>query len=244
MEKIFNPNIKTQQDIKLNFDIVKQKIKFPDLMEGKPINSLGLKYEPEIEKYSDKITNAFDTLTGATVTHIYNNKPVRLKLTDLSLVAPLCKFFINETGGELSEVTVTRNCVTDVPSPVYRSDFIESEHWYSELWHVDGFKNGNFKIGIYLTDVVDEGCAPFEYLPNPEENFYVNAKIFGVESRFFNLNPKETIKVLAPKNTTLIFTPDFIHKGNYARTHHRDFIMIGFNQGRVDETAKEVLKLI
>lgn len=128
MEKIFNPNIKTQQDIKLNFDIVKQKIKFPDLMEGKPINSLGLKYEQEIKKYSDKITNAFDTLTGATVTHIYNNKPVRLKLTNLSLVAPLCKFFINETGGKLSEVTVTRNCVTDVPAPVYRSDFIESEH--------------------------------------------------------------------------------------------------------------------
>ena len=50
MEKIFNPNIKTQQDIKLNFDIVKQKIKFPDLMEGKPINNLGLKYEQEIKK--------------------------------------------------------------------------------------------------------------------------------------------------------------------------------------------------
>ena len=43
---------------------------------------------------------------------------------------------------------------------------------------------------------------------------------------------------------SVIFTPDFIHKGNYARTHHRDFIMIGFNQGRIDETAKEVLKLI
>lgn len=223
---------------KVKFDELAKEVKFPDIMkneEGRyvPLINLGTQYKDIIAPCAEKVKYAFDTLDGAKITHQYGDEPVRKLLTDISLVKDVCDFFTDLTKGKLDTVTVTRNCPTTVDSPKRRED-VRDYHWYSEIWHIDPFLDGNFKVGIYLNDVKNEKYAPFEYLDvDLNENFYHCLHGSGLNSRIFDLYNKEdikTVKVLGEKYTTMVFSPMFIHKGNYARLNgYRDFIMLEFN---------------
>jgi hypothetical protein len=48
-------------------------------------------------------------------------------------------------------------------------------------------------------------------------------------TRFRDLVNPESVKVFGKAYDTFIFHPTVIHKGNYARTKHRDAIMVGFD---------------
>lgn len=224
------------QNIKIPINELAKKVKYPDLMknqkgEVQAVKNLGTIYRSEIEKCADAIKYAFDNLEGASITHSYKGKPVRIKLDDISIVKDLCDFFTSLTGDRLTEITVTRNCSTDLTQPSCPEEFIKSSHWLSELWHLDNFREGHYKIGIYLNDVLTPDNAPFEFYGDPNKDFYGDLIDTDLSSRLYGFNPKETFKVLAPKYTTLIFSPSFVHKGNYARNGgYRDFIMLGFNQ--------------
>lgn len=219
----------------ISFDTLSKRVKFPDLMyeNGKcvPVRSLGLDFSEIVKPYAEIITNSFDTSANSITTHLYDNKPLRIKFTNLELVEELTTYFANLFDAELTETTITRNCVTELTN-VTKDNFDSKQHWYSDFWHTDNFIDGNFKIMIYLTDVMDSGSSPFEYVINPTDYFYKHFDSTKIPTRFYDLKPskKETIQVFAPKYTTLIFSPSFIHKGNYARTTHRDSIMLGFNQ--------------
>lgn len=232
--------IKPYEPYKINFDELSKSNIFPSLMyDGEqcvPIKSLGLTYSDIIERHAEIVSDAFNNMDGVKITQEYNKKPVRLRINNenIHIVSDLLKFFSELTGAELTEVTITRNCVTEVPQLTNSNGFINSKDWYSSYWHTDNFVDGNFKIMIYLTDVLDEYSAPFEYIVNPNDYFYKQFNPNELSTRFYDLHPsdEETIKFYAPKYTTIIFSPSFIHKGNYARKNHRDTIMLGFNQGR------------
>lgn len=230
-----NEILNKYESIKIPVNELAQQVKFPELLKenGKyvAIKNLGLVYKDEIEKCADYIKQAFDNLDGAHITHEFMGEPVRIQLDNISIVENLCEFFKKLTGDNLTEITVTRNCSTNIFHPKNKKEFIEGCNWMSELWHLDVFKNGNYKIGIYLNDILSEDNAPFEYYGNPNIDFYKSLIDENLDSRLYGFNPEVTTKVLAPKYTTLIFSPSFIHKGNYARNGgYRDFIMLGFNQ--------------
>lgn len=98
----------------------------------------------------------------------------------------------------------------------------------SELWHIDAFGPYAFKIGIYLTDV-DEESGPYEHIKNPEAHFFAEFDYRRFNTRFRDLVNPEGVQILGEAYDTFIFHPAVIHKGNYARTKHRDAIMVGFD---------------
>lgn len=222
----------------------------PPQMEGKIINHLGLRYKDFLEPLADIIKNLFDKAEAENaevsdeegnkvmITQWYEGKPIRIQVTyDSPVLHKIADFFTNEYPGHvLGEMTITRNCVTQIES-ASRDQSIkrtpQDTYWPSELWHIDQFGPYAFKIGTYLSDV-DLDSGPYEYIADPEKYFFKKFNPVIYTTRFRELSYPPSVVVTGEKFTSFIFHPSVIHKGNYARTRSRDAIMIGFDYSKAN----------
>lgn len=216
----------------------------PSQMEGKIINYMGKPYKKIIDVHLARLTALFDKAekeraevsdefgNSVFITQWYQDRPIRIELShDSPIWIDLLNYFRQEyEGHNCDELTITRNAITELPSAGLNNtiNFVEGRDWASEIWHIDAFSPSAFKIAIYLTDV-DEDSGPYEHIKYPEQHFFAEFDYRKYGTRFRDLDNPESIKVLGEKYDTFIFHPTVLHKGNYARTKHRDAIMVGFD---------------
>lgn len=204
----------------------------PEYFKGdspSPFRDMGLTYKDVIEPCVDEIVFQLSDSQKVEVKQTYNGLPVRVSLKDNTPAKNIIEYFEQLFGVPVIDVQINRNCVTDVPSYTNVEDCDKNNYWITQYWHIDNYLHKNFSVGIYLNDVEDGG-GQFEYLNNPEYYFY-NSKIGDWKTSRFNLlqpSEDEITKILGPRCTTFFFISNFIHRGTFARTKHRDFIRLLF----------------
>lgn len=201
---------------------------------------IGDKYKYLALKYKDKIKHAFDNNIDCTInkfcksinctkqidwskTEKYNGsmykspwKPITdgkyFSLDDYKMLE-------KEYNAQIWEFKIMRNIPCDILSNRGDTQYPNTEHWSSELWHYDNHDCNNFKIIIYLNNVTLEN-GPFEYKESIEYHPYA-----GNRELYTRLGLKDIgKKVVGNCGTTIIFKEQISHKGNYARTGYRDII--------------------
>jgi len=201
-----------------------ERAEFPDVMkdengEFQPMMNMGLKYKEFVEPLYQEIEERLDRA----------EKAPRVALEERQLpdvFHALRSFFENETGVKCDEITITRMNETEMARPTI-DEFVREKHWISELWHVDNYGDGHFKVMIYCNEVTKDN-APTE-IREPVECYLHKRTASSIDGRFDDTEPGTLFT--CPAFTTLIFTPAIKHKGNYSRKGYRDLIMLGFNYG-------------
>jgi hypothetical protein len=200
-----------------------------------PLKNLGFYFKPFLEQYFEDIDKIMDDENNIVVTQSYQGRPVRSKLKDMSMFQNVIHYFEHFFQRKSFDVYLNRLYPTDVPR-ILNADQIKSgkDYWISEMWHTDNKEDGAIKLNVYLSDVDDDSNSPFEYIKNPEKHFYLYKKFQGDDkvklTRVNNFNPRpdQTIKVYGKKYTSILFIPNFIHKGNFAKTKVRDLLSLKF----------------
>lgn len=200
-----------------------------------PVKNLGFYFKPFLQQYFEDIDKIMDDENNIVVTQSYQGQPVRSELKDITMFQEVINYFENFFQRKSFNVYLNRLYPTDIPR-ILDVNHINNgkDYWLSEIWHTDNKLDGVMKLNIYLSDVNDDGESPFEYIKEPEKNFYSYKEFQGDDKwRLTRVNsysptPDQTVKVYGKKYTSILFVPNFIHKGNFAKTKARDLLSLKF----------------
>lgn len=219
------------------FEKIETFSKFPEQLKLKkqPILIFETQFSNLILPWIKIIQDKFLDETCFKITQWHKGKPVRAELNDIRFVMPLVVELEDEFNGNFDSVSVYRLFPTDLTSEINSINVNPKDYWVSEMWHVDNEKNNVFKVAIYLTDVLELGDAPFQYLKNYKENYFMhldNKNSSWRDYRIENFVPdaSEVESVYGKAGTLILFGPNFIHKGNFARNKIRDILTITFSR--------------
>ena len=117
---------------------------------------------------------------------------------------------------------------------VYRSPISRQQPRASWLWHFDNHPREVLKVMVYLSDVDDEGAAPFEYLRGCDGRPLYGSPLAPMHhhSRITPEFVEQSLAagatrqaVIGASGTTIVFDDNVIHRGTIARTRARDVVV-------------------
>jgi hypothetical protein len=193
-------------------------------------DDIGAKFHPLLKDSPVLVTNIWreDLLKlDDDIQKIFNNPPVEELFYD-DKNRPHKKVFSipeNELGQKILNI-IGKDL--DIDNEFFMVTLVENQidiyDIAAEKWHIDHQLKQSVRVIIYLTDVDNEGDAPFEYISNPEKRHYNMDSIldrnldlaagFKMQDYANSLPPERKIKVLGPRYTAIVFDPTCIHKGN------------------------------
>jgi hypothetical protein len=223
-----------------NYRILNYKedaVKPHKLLEDSPVVHLGIKYAPFLEKYIDSMMKGWEDPTKINVSDTANGEPLRIYYTGPEL-NDIQAFFEKEFGDKISTIAAVRNGKTTVNRG---QDLDNGEHWGPVFWHVDTFSDSSYTILIYLTDV-DEKTGPFEYAYPPENYVYSKDQLLenNIDPNGGTIHPNDSVVLIGPKYTALLFSSYLLHRGNYAFEKDRSALWITFNiNEEIANTSKD-----
>lgn len=211
--------------------------KFPEQLKltKQPILVFDTQYTNLILPWIKPIQDRFLDDKCFKVTHQHQGRSVRAELTDTRFIMPLVVNLEDEFDGNFCSISIYRLFPTDLSSVINSFNVDPKKYWVSEMWHVDNEKNNVFKVAIYLTDVLEYEDAPIQYLKNHKEKYFLHRSDKNSSWREFrieNFSPdiNEVESVYGKAGTLILFGPNFIHKGNFARSKIRDILTITFSR--------------
>lgn len=201
-----------------------------------PLKNLGFHFKPFLEQHFHDIDKIMDDDNNIVVTQSYKGQPVRSKLKDIRMFQTVIHYFENYFQRKSFDVYLNRLYPTDVPRIYDVNDVTNpKDYWISEMWHIDNKVDCTFKLNIYLSDVDDDESSPFEYIKEPKNHFYLYQDFVGDDNwkltrvNNFYPTPDQTEKIYGKKYTSILFVPNFIHKGNFSRSKTRDLLSLKFS---------------